>query len=653
MDKKAAILMLLANTILEKTKDGIKVKGRSRLDYNRATERFNIVDVGVAYTGLNATSEEAIQRIVPKFNRLEFQSALRTTIAPENVQPKEENTMFVPFRLLSATIIGGGTWKATDFSNEAVLRASAPLLVGKPVHSEHWVSARSWLGKVMETVWTPRYTQNGINVPAGIDGVLAIDTTTERGEDIAKGIAMGAVVSNSVSIEFEWELSHPINSEDELFEMLFLKIGETDENGKMYTRVVTRIVDYYESSICSLGADPYAKKIDEQGNLVMIDKVGAEVSQAAVAALTAEQRMSFAKEAMAQRQTVINGKEQFRALVALSKRLDFEDVKVETTDPQAEVAKSALGALMDIRINDLVSKGNYANRTEVINALADACDCSPRTIRNYMNGTTKCPNQNSLIAMAGVLLTAQGDLIAEAIKDGCSYTEPVSTPVVVSSAADLGKDKKDDKEMGCDEDEDKKGEMSKETATDSAELKAAKARIAELETLLNKAKSEQSGFIAAINKATADGNKLKTDFEAAQTTIAQLRGEIILNKEGFEQERKAFAKEKENLTAQAQFGREQLDLMRKEALRFYNAALGANAQPSMRRILETTEDVQFIKETVQSFGGKLAGMFDHVCSECGSDKIEFGSVKVFDEAPPKVISPAPEAFPTKEFERKR
>lgn len=644
------------------TANGVKVKGRSRLDYNKATQRFTIKDIGVAYSGLNATSEEAIKRIVPTFHRESFQSALRTTQAPESVQPKEENTLFVPFRLISATIIGAGTWKATDFTNEEVLRASVPLLVGKPVHSEHDQSANNWLGKVVETVWTPRFVQGGIDIPAGIDGILAIDTTTQRGEDIAKGITMGAVVSNSVSIEFEWELSHTVETEDDLWDTLFYRIGEIAPDGKMYTRVVTRIVDYYESSIVSLGADPYAKKIDEQGNLTMIDKVGAEVTQAAVQALSAEQRISFAKGATATCQTATVSNDVFRSFVALSKRLDFEDVvtpvTVKTETPQAEQVKSALGALMDLRINDLVSKGNYASRTEVINALADACDCSPRTIRNYMNGTTKCPSQNSLVAMAGVLLTAQGDFITEAQKDGCSYTEPVSTPIVVSSAIDAGKDKKDgtdSADMGCDDDEEDETE-----GTESADMAAAKTRIVELEAQIvelqkasQTANTEKSGFVSALKKATEEAEQMKRGIEESNTAIATLRGEIELQKERFNAERGQLQRENAVLTAQAQFGKEQLDLIRAEAVRYYNASMGANAQPAMRRMLETTDDIQFIKETVKSFGGKLSGMFSHHCNECGSEDICFGSVKVVENKEThSVVTQTPEPFPTK-FERTR
>jgi hypothetical protein len=189
-------------------------------------------------------------------------------IAASDLMPKEEDFVKAPFRLLSATVVAGGTWRATNFgAKESVLKSSMQKLLGKPVFYDHDTDLMNWTGFVESVKWTPKTkSKNGQEIPAGIDGILALDGKTNP--KLARGVLMKAIFSNSVTVLFEWEPSHEYDSEYEFQD----HIGRYGADGKMVTRNVTKILDYHESSLVWLGADPFAKLIDSDGDLVNIDE---------------------------------------------------------------------------------------------------------------------------------------------------------------------------------------------------------------------------------------------------------------------------------------------------------------------------------------------------------------------------------------------
>lgn len=184
-----------------------------------------------------------------------------------DVMPKPEDFIEVPYRLMSSTTVAGGTWRATDFSAPGVVESSISKMVNKTVYLDHDTEAMNWIGYVKATKFSAGFINNdGTKVPPGMDGVLAIDAKTNP--KAARGVLMGTLYSNSVTIDFEYEPSHTFSNYQD-FENL---VGTYDEKGKMITRVATNILDYYETSLLWLGADPFAKLIDAEGNLVNIDK---------------------------------------------------------------------------------------------------------------------------------------------------------------------------------------------------------------------------------------------------------------------------------------------------------------------------------------------------------------------------------------------
>lgn len=182
-----------------------------------------------------------------------------------DIIPKPEDFVEQPFRLLSATTVGGGSWKATDFSDAKVLKASMEKLNGKAVYKDHETDTDNWVGIVNGVKWSPSFTSNGQKVPAGIDGVLALDSKTNP--KVVRGILIGNLYSNSVTVVFDWQMSHDFENEWDFYN----KVGTMGSDGKMIRRIVTAIHDYHETSLVWLGADPFSKAYNEDGSLKHID----------------------------------------------------------------------------------------------------------------------------------------------------------------------------------------------------------------------------------------------------------------------------------------------------------------------------------------------------------------------------------------------
>lgn len=192
--------------------------------------------------------------------------ALYPDATKDNITPKPEDFVAADFRLLTATVVGAYSWKATDFTNEKALRASLGMLDRKPVYTDHNTNVANWAGIVSKPTWQEKSTAAGIQVPPGINATLLIDSKTRP--EIARGVMLGSISSNSVTVEFEWEMSHEFEREWDFLD----KIGDTGKDGEMVRRVVTKITGYHETSLVWMGADPFAKLLDPQGKLTNVDK---------------------------------------------------------------------------------------------------------------------------------------------------------------------------------------------------------------------------------------------------------------------------------------------------------------------------------------------------------------------------------------------
>lgn len=254
---------------------------------------------------------------------------------PNSVQPKDEDFIRVPFRLLSATIVGAGSWKATDFSDESMLRSSLGDLAKKPVYLDHDTDMHNWVGMVDSTVWGPREG----DVPGGINGVISIDAVVAP--KVARGVLQGIIFSNSVTVEFDWKPSHEFTETYE-FEN---RIGQMHEDGTMIRRIATTIHNYHESSLVWLGADPYAKLIDTDGNLVHIDKSSVQLSKDD----TDKERENFNNN-----KTYSIGFSMPKQVLGLSKKRGFNSNSNNSKDmnkEQLEFLRNLLGLSADAEIS--------------------------------------------------------------------------------------------------------------------------------------------------------------------------------------------------------------------------------------------------------------------------------------------------------------
>lgn len=177
--------------------------------------------------------------------------------------PKDEEFIEPMFRLLSETIVSKN-WNPTDFSQNGVLKASMKMLLGQTVNCDHETNIGNAIGAVSQVMWQESYKDGSFTIPAGINGILKIDG--KANPRIARGILMEppSIHSNSVTVQFKWDRSHPQMEDNEFYQ----KLGTYDSKGVMVRRIVTEIVRYLETSLVSHGADSFAQKIGSDGKII-------------------------------------------------------------------------------------------------------------------------------------------------------------------------------------------------------------------------------------------------------------------------------------------------------------------------------------------------------------------------------------------------
>lgn len=177
--------------------------------------------------------------------------------------PKDEEFIEPMFRLLSETIVSKN-WNPTDFGQNGVLKASMKMLLGQTVNCDHETNIGNAIGAVSQVMWQDAYKDGSFTIPAGINGILKIDG--KANPRIARGILMEppSIHSNSVTVQFKWDKSHPGMEDGEFYQ----KLGTYDSKGEMVRRIVTEVVRYMETSLVSHGADSFAQKIGSDGKII-------------------------------------------------------------------------------------------------------------------------------------------------------------------------------------------------------------------------------------------------------------------------------------------------------------------------------------------------------------------------------------------------
>lgn len=601
---------------------------------------------------------------------LNFRSQLRPGNVPEEIQIDPEQVLMVPFRMISATTVGAGTWKATTFPEE-VLRESMPLLMNKPIYRDHMMYPDYWLGIVMELAWARESNQGNIIVPPGIDGMFAIDTSTQKNADLAKGIVMGAVRSNSVTVEFEWEPSHDFEYEWQFWDAL-----GTEVNGELVTRIVTRILDYHETSIVGLGADPFAKQIDENGELIDIDLANSEPLGV---------RTYNNEGEKAQFRKVLKNKAKFTLLMNKDNILNLSktDKNVAKKNKEKREFATGFGAGLNEAIEALMESQGL-KRGDVKQKLADAVGVKVRTVELYVSGKNDCPKLKYIKEWATILEIEPKEMLKLAQEDGCTYSNDELQEVFGESFANPDNDDDNDDDYGDGEGDDNddddtmginkdlveqmenqiaafqkqleelkagatpKNNKTKQTATNQTpttveeykalletyktDLDKSKQELAaqvekfeqKEETHLNELKEKEQEVFKYKNEAV-EILKEKADLEAQVKEMEDLKAKLEASQKSANEltELVSKFKDKEHLT---KIGEDYMDSMKKEAIRLYRATFGNDAKDAVINLFDKAETMETLNGLVEQYGKQLTAEFQHHCKSCGSKEIEWGSV---------------------------
>lgn len=235
----------------------------------------------ISLFNLQSSVEREIQHIAAE--RIYDKLGLEKPKNPRIVQsfeipliPRQEDFFLFPFRHLSATIVGGGTYKATDFSKDGVLKKAYGLLRGRPAYLNHIQLVGKSVGVVGDTEWVNSYKNaKGDLIPGGIDGPFVIDGILHPELVRELSSPVSPIDSCSVTVVFEWEASHEFENDNDFYWHLGEMIDDGDGEPQMVRRIVTKVIAFEESSLVWMGADPYAKMLSDKGEVINIDRAAA------------------------------------------------------------------------------------------------------------------------------------------------------------------------------------------------------------------------------------------------------------------------------------------------------------------------------------------------------------------------------------------
>lgn len=224
---------------LQQKDDFMKVTGKQSIN-------FRGVNVGIV--GNPETGKEIL---------------LKLGITPDQTTPKEGDFEYFGFRQISAdTVIGSGTWKATEFPSR-VLKSAVKLLDSKPAYLEHHDYANAVIGTVKNPVWQDSYAlPNGVIVPPGINAMFKLNKNLKP-EIVAHLNDPDSPLRHcSVGVYFKWEASHDFENKYDFYD----KLG-TVVDGEEVRRVVTEILFFDESSLVHSPADKFASRLDDNAHI--------------------------------------------------------------------------------------------------------------------------------------------------------------------------------------------------------------------------------------------------------------------------------------------------------------------------------------------------------------------------------------------------
>jgi hypothetical protein len=229
-----------------------------------------VIPFGASYQIKQPSAEVVAQMSAAALAKKELQGpdagAITGAATMTNPVPQDSDYIYPLFRALDAGLIED-YW--IDFSKEAVVKNSMPLLEGQTIFTNHgkltgsWgcrtLDVNDWIGVVNQVFWDEKGAQAG-GIP-GINNELKIDWTQDP--KLARGLLMKppAIKAVSVTPYFSWDASHPELLEQSAF---WQNLGQQIEGGEatpacpkgnVVRLIVGEIVDYHEESLVVKGAN--------------------------------------------------------------------------------------------------------------------------------------------------------------------------------------------------------------------------------------------------------------------------------------------------------------------------------------------------------------------------------------------------------------
>ncbi len=193
------------------------------------------------------------ERSIFKLTLVAGQGLAKASTPADQPAPQEEqgSYLYLNFRALSAAFVVD---YATDFSDVAVLKKAVPMLVRRPVLTDHWRSISGVVGTVVQTWWGQ---DDGLGVP-GINCRLRLNRDSVPANLLAEIEADPPLhLAVSVTPYFYYQQSHP-----DLSPQQFQRLMGSELDGQIVRMVVTEISEMPEISLVWAGADPRARLLE-------------------------------------------------------------------------------------------------------------------------------------------------------------------------------------------------------------------------------------------------------------------------------------------------------------------------------------------------------------------------------------------------------
>lgn len=363
------------------------------------------------------------------------------------------------FRHLSSTIVGGYSWKATEFSDK-VLKAAAQLLTYKPVYVNHELETSNIVGVNGKIEFVSGYTApDGTRIPGGLEGPIWIDGLLHQ--DLTRKLSahpIPHIQSVSVSVTYNWEPSHEFTNRDgQPDEWEFENRIGTMVDGKMVRRMVTEIIDFYETSLVFLGADPYAKILDEKGNPINVEKsaiVGVkEFSKDPLVDLYKKENLMFIEEQSMSKENLLHLIERVsssfsktgnskhspsnanskmeKIIAALAKKLN---------KPEADITAEMVESYTFVSTADYTAMKTAADSAPILKTGKETAEASLLTANETIGKLTKIAKVEDLVELEKIVPL---ESIVEFAKSGKSKFDKLKAEVVRLYKLTVGEGKED------------------------------------------------------------------------------------------------------------------------------------------------------------------------------------------------------------------